>query len=151
LYFAVYRAVMAATHVLTGGRVRTGVLARRFAFTIVPIAVVYLFAHSWTLVLTDLPLLPFLLTDPLGVGWNLLSLPRLSADPAPLDMGQVWHVEVALILAGHVASVYLAHLVALDIFPTRRQVWLSEVPLLVLMMAYTFVGLVVLSLPLALH
>lgn len=95
----------------------------------------------------------FLLTDPFGAGWNLLALPLMSAESAPLDMGQVWHMEVALILAGHVASVYLAHRVAPRTFPTRRQAWISELLLLLLllMMGYTFIGLTVLSLPLALH
>ena len=67
-------------------------------------------------------------------------------------MGQVWHVEVALILAGHVASVYLAHRVAARIFADKaRRCGCSELPMLVLMMGYTFIGLAVLSLPLALH
>lgn len=151
VYGAVYLAAMAATHLVTGRQVPVGVLARRFAFTLIPIAVVYILAHNWTLVLTEIPVVPFLLTDPLGIGWNLLGLPLQSAEPGPLPMGQVWHVEVALILVGHVASVYLAHCVAARIFATRRQVWLSELPMLVLMMGYTFIGLAVLSLPLALH
>ena len=108
-------------------------------------------AHSWTLLLTVLPVIPFLVTDPFGVGWNWLALPRASAEPAPLDMGSAWHIEVGLILIGHIASVYLAHLIAQRSFPDRRQVWLSELPLLALMVAYTFVGLSVLSLPLILH
>jgi hypothetical protein len=137
--------------VLTGGLVTARALALRFAFTVIPIAFVYMLAHSWTALLTVIPVVPFLLTDPFGIGWNLLSLPRISVEPAPLDMGQVWHMEVALILAGHVASVYLAHRVALLAFATRRQAWISELPLLLLMMGYTFIGLTVLSLPLALH
>ena len=41
-------------------------------------------AHNWTLVLTVIPVVPFLLTDPFGIGWNLLGLPRMSAEPGPL-------------------------------------------------------------------
>ena len=66
-------------------------------------------------------------------------------------MALVWHTELALILAGHVASVYLGHLSASRVFSSRWQAWVSEVPLLVLMVAYTFFGLFVLSLPLAIH
>jgi|HubBroStandDraft_1064217.scaffolds.fasta_scaffold08706_4 hypothetical protein len=75
---------------------------------------------------------------------------RSSAEPNSLNMGQVWHIEVALILAAHIASVCAAHMIAWKVFITER-VWLSELPLLVLMMGYTFVGLAVLALPLALH
>ena len=57
-----------------------------------------------------------------GAGWNLLALQRLSAEPGPLDMGQAWHIEVALILLGHIASVYLAHLIATkDKLPQTRE------------------------------
>ena len=151
LWFAVYMLVMAAVHALTGRHVPVRVLALRFAFSLVPIALAYMLAHSWTALLTVLPVIPFLLTDPFGVGWNLLALPRLSAEPEPLDMGLAWHIEVVLILIGHVASVCVAHMIAQRTFPDRRQAWLSEFPLLILMMGYTFVGLTVLSLPLVLH
>jgi hypothetical protein len=150
-YLAVYMAAMDLMGVLTRARAAARMLALRFAFTIIPIAVVNMLAHSWTLLLTVIPVVPFLLTDPFGAGWNMLALSRMSAEADPLDMGQVWHVEVALILAGHVAGVYLAHRVALGTFATRRQAWISELPLLLVMMGYTFIGLTVLSLPLALH
>ena len=65
------------------------------------------------------------------------------------DMGFIWHTQVVLILIGHVASVYLPHVVALRVFPTRREAILSQVPLLLLMVAYTAIGLYILSLPLA--
>jgi hypothetical protein len=151
VYLAVYMAVMVLMRVATGRRMTTLALAMRFAFSLIPIALAYMLAHSWTLLLTVIPVIPFLLSDPFGVGWNLLGLPRLSADPAPLDMGQAWHIEVALILLGHIASVYLAHVIAQRSFPARHHVMLCEVPLLVLMVGYTFIGLSVLSLPLILH
>ena len=151
VYLAVYLMVMAAIRAVIGRRMPTRTLALRFAFSLIPIALAYMLAHSWTLLLTVLPVIPFLLTDPFGAGWNLLGLQRLSAEPDPLDMGQAWHIEVALILLGHIASVYLAHAIAQRTFPTRRDVWLSELPLLCLMVGYTFIGLTVLSLPLVLH
>jgi hypothetical protein len=151
IYLAVYMAAMVMMRALTKRQVTARALALRFAFTVIPIAFAYMLAHSWTFLLTAIPVVPFLLTDPFGAGWNLLALPLMSAEPAPLDMAQVWHVEVALILVGHIASVYLAHRVALRTFATRRQAWISELPLLLLMMGYTFIGLTVLSLPLALH
>jgi len=151
VYLAVYLAVMAAIRLLTGRRMTTFALALRFAYSLIPIALAYMLAHSWTLILTVLPVIPFLLSDPFGVGWNLLALPRLSAEPAPLDMGLAWHIEVALILLGHIASVYLAHAIAQRTFATRRDIVASELPLLLLMMGYTFIGLSVLSLPLILH
>jgi len=148
VYLGFYWAAMATMRVLTRSALTTRDLSLRFAGSVVPIALSYLLAHSWTLLLTEIPVVPFLLTDPFGVGWNLLDLARTSAEPDSLNMGQVWHVEVALILQGHLASVYAAHAIAVRLFPAGR-VWLSELPLLVLMMGYTFIGLAVLALPLA--
>ena len=61
-----------------------------------------------------------------------------------------WHTQVILVLAGHVVAVYLAHMMALRAFPSRRRGVLSQIPMLVLMVGYTCLGLWVLSLPLAL-
>ena len=152
VYLAIYLLVIVVTRRLMSRRFGLLDIATRLVPSLVPIAVAYMLAHNWTAVLSSIPVVPFLLSDPFGVGWNLLGLPALlAAEPPPLDMGQVWHVEVALILAGHVASVYAAHLVDIDMFAGRRGMWASEAPLLALMVAYTFLGLVVLSLPLALH
>lgn len=150
-YLVVYLGAMLGVRVVVGRGFTTMGLARLFALSLVPIAVAYMLAHSWTSLLTTAPAVPFLLSDPFGAGWNLLGLARTSSEPEALDMGQVWHVEVGLILAGHMASVYLAHGVAVRTFVGRRAVWLGELPLLALMVGYTFLGLAVLSLPLALH
>jgi Na+-driven multidrug efflux pump len=63
-------------------------------------------------------------------------------------MGAVWHTQVALILVGHVVSVYLAHIIGANTYHTRRQVIVSQLSLLFLMVALTIIGLWVLSLPL---
>ena len=64
-------------------------------------------------------------------------------------MSWVWHTQVALILFGHIASVYLAHVVALRVFPTRRDAMRSQLPMLCLMVFFTVAGLWILALPLS--
>ncbi|MGI4942544.1 MAG: hypothetical protein ACRYHQ_18580 [Janthinobacterium lividum] len=151
-YLLVFLPVVALTRALSHRRVGLLELADRFAPSLIPIAVGYMIAHNWTAILSSFPVVPFLVTDPFGLGWNLIGLPPLmAAEPPPLDMGRVWHTEVILILAGHVASVYAARQVELASFPITKQAWVAELPILVLMVGYTFVGLIVLSLPLALH
>jgi hypothetical protein len=53
-----------------------------------------------------------------------------------------------LILFDHIISVYVAHLVALRVCPTRRQALLSLLPMLGLMVAFTVAGLWILAQPL---
>jgi hypothetical protein len=148
-YFAIYLAILEIARVATKTAIPLRTLALALAFSILPIAFVYNLAHYFTLILVRAPVLPYLLTDPFGFEWNPLNLPHLG-DPPVLNMAVVWHVEVALILIGHVISVWLAHRVALRIFPTRREAIISQVPMLLLMMAYTVLGLWVISLPFAL-
>jgi hypothetical protein len=63
-------------------------------------------------------------------------------------MGFIWNSQVWLILIGHVASVYLAHAEALRSFPNQRQASISQIPMLLLMVVFTGVGLWILAQPL---
>lgn len=124
-------------------------LALDFALTLVPIAFVYHVTHYYTLLVGQGPAMVHLVSDPFGWGWNLFGTARPAGDPVVIPADWVWHSQVALILVGHVVSVYLAHARALELFPrTRRAVW-SQLPMLVLMVAFTTAGLWILSLPIA--
>ena len=63
-------------------------------------------------------------------------------------MAWVWHSQVALILFGHILSVWTAHRIALRLWPHRRAAMLSQLPVLLLMVAFTVFGLWVLAQPL---
>ena len=65
-----------------------------------------------------------------------------------LQVDFIWHSQVALILIGHIISVYLAHIVALRVFGGPGAAAASQVPMLVLMVLFTTFGLWILSLPL---
>jgi hypothetical protein len=148
-YLGIYLLILQMAKLATRTAIPLRTLALALSLTILPIAFVYNLAHYFTLILVRTPVLPYLLTDPFGFEWNPLNLPHLG-DPPVLNMAMVWHVEVALILVGHVLSVWLAHRVALRLFPSRRDAIISQVPMLALMMAYTILGLWVISLPFAL-
>lgn len=147
LYLGVYLALLALAQRLTRSPLSLRRLSLEFGYSLVPIAFVYNLSHYFTLALSQGPRIIRLASDPLGFGWNLFGTRGWFSAPILLDMGIVWHVQVALILAGHIVSVYLSHLVALRLFASRRAAVLSQFPLLVLMMLYTSSGLWILSLP----
>jgi hypothetical protein len=147
-YLALYLAVLWMALVVTRARVPLRTLAGLFVFSLVPIAVAYHATHYMPSMLQQLPALLPQMADPFGRGWRLL--PFLLTPAAPLPMAIVWHTQVAVLLTGHVAGVYLAHVAALRVFPTRRQGLASQLPMLALMVGYTCLGLWVLSLPLGL-
>jgi len=148
----IYVALFSAVLVVMDAIVKSGLTVRellcRFALCLVPIAFVYHVTHYFTLVFAQGGQIIRLVSDPLGVGWNLFGTAKWAMAPVMIQMGPLWHIQVGLILAGHVASVWVAHLMALTVFNTPRRAGLSQLPMLALMMAFTAFGLWILSLPL---
>lgn len=148
LYLGVYLLVLLWAKALTRRSVLIRTLALDFGYSLLPIAFAYHFTHYFTWLVVQWQSLPKLLSDPFGFGWNLLGIQEVSAPP-PLQMGAVWHTQVAVLLAGHIVSICLAHAMAWRTFPIQRQVVVTQLPLLLLMVVYTTSGLWILSLPLA--
>jgi hypothetical protein len=123
-------------------------LALDFAYTLLPIALVYNVTHYFTLLLGQGLKIFSLASDPFGWGWNLFGTATSFRATILPEMGAVWHTQVGLILLGHIVSVVLAHVVALRVFPTQRQAVLSQVPMLGLMVVFTVAGLWILAQPL---
>jgi hypothetical protein len=131
------------------GGARGGLLppATLFAFTLVPIALVYFAAHFYAYVVIQSQGLIPLFADPLHRGANLLPTAgyRPSFDLA--DVRIVWYLQVSLIVIGHMIAVYLAHLRALVAFPDHRAAQRSQLPMLVLMVLYTCTSIWILAQP----
>jgi hypothetical protein len=149
LYVGIYLSIIAAAKKMVGTKIAIRELALRFACSLIPIAFVYNVTHYFTFLITQTRTLPWLMSDPFGFGWNLLRLSPPPADWGLLDMGIIWHMQVALILTGHLVSVCVAHVISLRVFSSRRQALLSQIPVLLLMIVYTSVGLWILSLHLS--
>jgi hypothetical protein len=148
LYFGLYLAAIALAKRLTRTQRPLRDLALDFGYTLLPIALVYNVTHYSTLILTQGLKIVSLASDPFGWGWNLFGTAGLLRAPILPKMGTVWHTQVALILLGHVVSVYCAHLVALRVFHTRPDALKSQWPMLALMIAFTVAGLWILAQPL---
>src|SRR5712692_946258 len=123
-------------------------LTTAFAYTLVPIALVYNAAHNYTYLVVQSQVLWPLLSDPLGRGWHLL--PALEGYQPSFTLANaavVWFAQVVLIVLGHVIAVYLAHLRAGERFKTARSALLSQYPMLTLMVIYTMTSLWILAQP----
>jgi hypothetical protein len=149
VYLLVYVGFVYAAKLFAGSDRPLGSLTRQFAFTLIPIAFVYNVTHYFTLLLGQGYQAGRMLSDPFNRGWNLFGTASWGGDPFIPDAGVVWHIQVALILIGHIVSVYLAHVEALKTFANSRKALVSQLPMLVLMMVFTTTGLWILSLPLS--
>jgi hypothetical protein len=149
VYLGLFLAVLVAMKAVVRSAIGVRELAFRFTLSLIPIAFVYHVTHYFTLLLAQGGQIVRLISDPLGLGWNLFGTARWVIRPVMIDMGSLWHTQVGLILAGHVASVWVAHLQASTMFGSPRRAAISQLPMLVLMMGFTAFGLWILSLPLA--
>jgi hypothetical protein len=118
-----------------------------FAFTLVPISLVYNAAHNYTYVVVQSQGLIPLLADPFQKGWHLLPTAGYKVSFLLAGAAVVWYVQIVLIVLGHVIAVYLAHLRAGERFKNAAQVLLSQYPMLLLMVLYTMTSLWILAQP----
>ena len=111
-----------------------------FAHSLVPIALGYVVAHYWSLLVLEGQNAVIHLADPLGTRANVLGLADRTPDTTLLAPTLVAVVQVLAIVGGHVLGVVLAHDRAVRLFARRRAV-LGQLPLLALMVLYTCGGL----------
>ncbi len=147
VFCGAYVGVSAIMSAVTERRLAPLVIARSFAFTLVPIAIGYHFAHYFTFLLIQGQYIIPLASDPFGFGWNLFGTAGYRVDIAIVDARFTWLTAVTAILIGHIAAVYLAHVKAMQVFDARGVALRSQVPLTGLMVVYTFVSLSILAEP----
>ncbi len=124
--------------------------AGRLVWSIVPIALAYHFSHYLTALLVNGQYALVALSDPFSLGWNLFGTAHMPVS-AGIAAGSaaawtIWNLQAFAIIGGHVLAVVIAHALAGSPEHSRRTL-LSELPLTVLMIAYTVFGLWLLSTP----
>ncbi|MFJ3928096.1 hypothetical protein [Streptomyces sp. NPDC090022] len=127
LVAALYCLCTLATRLVSGPHPRP---LTAFAHSLVPIALGYLVAHYFSLLVTEGPC-----TVSMALGTD-------NASPAapPLAPGGLAALQVAAVVTGHVLGVVAAHDRSVRLFPPARAV-AGQLPLLVLMITYTLGGI----------
>jgi hypothetical protein len=126
-------------------RTGDGVLAARFVHTLVPIALAYVVAHYWSLLVYQSQALSYLISDPLGNGSNIFGTAGGEIDFSVLSPNSIWYVQVGALLLGHAAGLTLAHDRALVLYRQARDAVRSQYWMLVVMVGFTSLGLWLLS------
>jgi hypothetical protein len=148
LFFCIYLGFVELSRILGGGG-EGGFwrFAAAYAFSLVPIAIAYQVAHYYTYLLVQGQMMISLVSDPLGWGWNLFGTADFEPRYGIVGAGFVWYSQVALIVAGHVIAVYLAHSISLRLLRDPGRALRSQLPMLVLMVLYTMTSLWILAQP----
>jgi len=147
-FLLVFTAFMEAVIYLGQGKVDVRATVSAFVLTLVPIALVYNAAHNYTYMMVYAQYGFPLLNDPLQKGWHLW--PAIASFKPSFALAQastVWYAQIVLIVLGHVVAVLLSHLRASGVFKTAQRALLSQYPMLLLMVMYTFTSLWILAQP----
>ena len=146
-YLGIYLATIALTLRLVGASKSVLELAGLFITTFVPIAIAYDIAHNLSFLALGAQYLIPILSDPLGIGWNLFGTKLYLINTGLVTASLMWYASICAIVGGHVVAVYLAHTQALRLFPDRVEALRSQALLVVLMIAYTMMSLWILAQP----
>ncbi len=137
----VFAACIAAAGRLAGlDRAARRRLPNAFAPSLVPVACGYVIAHYYSLLVIEGQRAFIRLSDPLGTGADWLGTGSLTPSSAWVYPTVVANVMVAAIVVGHVLGTMIAHDRAVQLFSGRTAV-LGQLPLLVMMVALTCLGL----------
>jgi hypothetical protein len=120
-------------------------LSGAFVMSLVPIALVYVVAHYFTLLLIQGQFAIPLASDPFGRGWDVLGTSDFQPNLAPLSPNTVWYVQVGALVVGHVLGLVLAHDRAVALFRSAEIAVRTQFAILGLMVLYTVSGLWLLS------
>lgn len=118
----------------------------RYAYALLPIALFYHLAHNLEHVLMEGPKVVSLASDPFGWGWNLLGTLDWTIPPL-VSLDVLWILQILLVLAGHVFSLWVAHRTATSLFGSRQTAFRSQLPMLAAMVCFSVFSLWLLKQP----
>lgn len=151
LLAAAFFAAVALGEGLVGRRGETLRSAGALVWSIVPIATAYHVAHYLPSLVIDVQYALAALSDPFGSGADLLGTAHLDVQAGALLGADrawlVWNLQAGAIVAGHLLAVLVAHVVADRLHGSVQAAARSQLPLAVLMVFYTVLGLWLLSAP----
>jgi YHS domain-containing protein len=118
----------------------------RYAYCVLPIALFYHLAHNLEHLLMEGQKVIPLLSDPLGLGWNLFRTAQLTIPPL-VSLDVLWIMQVVLVGVGHVYSLWVARGIARRSFSSGARAHLGQWPLLVGMILFSIFSLWLLKQP----
>ena len=128
-----------------GGGFSARRLANEFAHSLVPIALAYVAAHYFTLLLFQGQAIAYLISDPLGRGSDIFGTADSQIDYTLIGANATWYWQVGFVVAGHVAALMLAHDRALALYEDNRKAVRSQYWMLGVMVGFTSLALWLLS------
>ena len=143
-FFSIFYSFVAISKAITKTDITVLDLAQKFVPALLPISIVYHLAHYSAYFFLNGQLIIKLISDPFGFGWDIFGTSSYEI-VRTIDFIFLWNYQVAVIVIGHILSVYIAHRISLRVFKDGKKSIMSQAPILLLMVGYTILGLWLLS------
>ena len=112
----------------------------QFSYSVLPIALFYHVAHNGMHLFMEGQNVLTLISDPMGRGWDLFGTAK-TAFPPILGKDSIWVIQVILVIVGHVYGTIVSQKTAQRLFGTGRAATIVQLPLLAVMIAFSFISL----------
>ncbi|NQV31626.1 MAG: 4Fe-4S binding protein [Phycisphaeraceae bacterium] len=117
-----------------------------YAYCLLPIALFYHLAHNLEHLLMEGPKVIARLSDPFGWNWNLLGTANWQFPPL-VSLDVLWILQVVLVGAGHIYSLWAAQKITHRFFAHREGTVRGQFPILLGMIAFSILSLWLLKQP----
>lgn len=123
------------------------------SISLLPIALGYHVAHYLTSFIVDIQYVASTITDPLNVGDDYFNFGIIYETTGFFNtietVNLIWIIQGSAIVIGHVLAVLLSHKICYQYLNKNREIFISQIPISCFMICYTFLGLWILSSPIA--
>jgi len=147
IFIGAYLLAMALVGAVSGSLSKFHIIAPLFVFSIVPISIAYHLAHYISLLVFEGQILIGRFSDPFGFGWDLFGTADYKVDLTIMNAKFVWFFSMIAIVIGHIVAVYLSHAEALRYYGNPKAALKSQIPMMILMVAYTMLSLWIIAQP----
>ncbi len=135
------------TKIVSGDESSVIDVAKRYIFSLLPIAIAYEIAHYVSILVVEGQRVLYMISDPFNKGWDLFGTADYSISYTALNLKTLWNVQVALIVVGHIIAVAIAHSIAVRYFRQGHKALISQYPMLALMIFYSCLSLWIMAQP----
>ena len=151
LLLITFSSVIYIGHWLTSEKIKFLDIIGINSISLLPIAIGYHIAHYLTSFIVNIQYALKVSTDPFSIGADYLNLGTFNVTTSFFNtidtVKLIWFIQAGSIVTGHILAVLLAHAICENYLKSKKSVLISQFPVSIFMIGYTFLGLWILSSP----
>ena len=153
LLFTIFSSIIFLGLLFAGKQKETLSIIGIQSISLLPIALGYHVAHYLTSFIVDIQYVLSTITDPFSNGSDYFGFGVIYQTTGFFNtietVNLIWIIQGSAIVIGHVWAVLLSHKICYQYFNSNIKIFLSQIPISIFMICYTFLGLWILSSPIA--